>query len=838
MKNVHLKIIVIATAFAIALAAALLFSGKEEKKEFSYTVLGDATLPVVTLSAEGTDVNTLYGYLKSVNEGEAGKLITPLPKTRELEISITPFGNAVTGISYEVRSIDGSDLIEQTSLESWNEENGVIRALLPIKDISAGDSERRLKIVLTTEKLSEISYYTTIVDGEDYKTAEMLAYVTDFHNSTFDAAAAQKYAVNWEPDGTRDADSLAVVDIHSNFNRLTYGELSPKQIGEAQIDIVELDETFGSFLLRFELQAENENGTNERYYVEEFFCVQWSASRFYLMSYERRMTQLFYASEETITRDGISFGIVPEEDVSIVSSENGDCVAFISGSEIWCYSSDREEIGQVFSFASSQQLLHRLHREYGEKIISVSNSGDIIFVVYGYMCRGEHEGENGLACYRFSREKNTLEEMAYLSTEHTFEIIKNDIDRLCVKKDNQIYLLFDDTVFSIDERNNETAKIIEGAAAHGFIANPAQSAFAWMQEIKDGVSSKLQIRYLDTGETQIVSVPSDKYVLTQGFIEGDFIYTVGSRSDIGRLGFGRIYPQSELIIADENGEKVGGYKKEAVYISRVTAEDGKITLERIKADGGAYTRIEDEILIQSDKEVVKEEKLLAAGIVERRGKIRRYVIKKATKYDECEVFSPNRISYAKEAVRSDTHDGRELFYGYEKGRLKGVFEKAGEAITAVGDGMGYVIGSDGNRIWHRKGIKTGTVMANILKEAIISDSISPLDMCVEMILKSEGVDPGKLSMEGKSPAEVLAEAKITALDLTGCTYKQAMAFLEKGALVIALDENDTPYLIAGYDTYNSLIYSFDKKDTYKMGRGDTEKMVENGGFRLFSYIRG
>lgn len=66
------------------------------------------------------------------------------------------------------------------------------------------------------------------------------------------------------------------------------------------------------------------------------------------------------------------------------------------------------------------------------------------------------------------------------------------------------------------------------------------------------------------------------------------------------------------------------------------------------------------------------------------------------------------------------------------------------------------------------------------EEAIISDSISPLDMCVEMILKSEGVDPGKLSMEGKSPAEVLAEAKITALDLTGCTYKQAMAFLEKG----------------------------------------------------------
>ena len=64
-----------------------------------------------------------------------------------------------------------------------------------------------------------------------------------------------------------------------------------------------------------------------------------------------------------------------------------------------------------------------------------------------------------------------------------------------------------------------------------------------------------------------------------------------------------------------------------------------------------------------------------------------------------------------------------------------------------------------------------------------------------------------------------------------------MAFLEKGALVIALDENDTPYLIAGYDTYNSLIYSFDKKDTYKMGREDTGKMVEKGGFRLFSYIR-
>lgn len=839
MKKNFFKTGIIAGAFLIALAIALIFSGSDEKTEISYTVLGDSTLPVISLGAEGYDVNTLYGYLGEVNEKEAQRLITPLGKNREIKASVYVFGNTVTGISYEIRSLDGSDLIEKTELENWSESEGVISAMLPVKDISGGAAGRRLKIILTTEKISEINYYSTIVEAKDYKTAEMLSYVNSFHNASFDAAKAQEYAVNWEPDGSGDDENLAFVDIHSSFRQFTYKDLAPKQAGPALLDILELDETFGSFLLRFELLAENEYGKTDRYKVEEFFCVQWTQQRFYLMAYERRMTQVFEAGETGINEDGLNFGVVREEDILSQRSENGTYFAFVQAGELWCYSAEKEEIGQVFSFSAAQNLLYKLNDDYRIKIMSVSDEGDISFIVYGYMLRGGHEGECGLSFYKYSRKDNILLEIVYLTTDHTVDAIEKDLDVLCVKKGKLTYLLFDDTIFSVNEEGGELVRVIEGASAHNVKTNAAQSAFAWIQDVESGISSKLQVRYLDTGKTSVISVSDDEYVRPWGFIENDFFYTVGDRSEIGTVGFDRSYPQKELIIADENGKSIGGYKKQDVRIGRVIVEDGKIILERIKKTGSGYENIENEVLMQSDKEIKKEEKLLRSEILEKRQRVWKLVIKKAPEYDDCRTFSPGQISPAKESYGSDTNDERNLFYAYAKGEFTGVYENAGEAVLAVSDDMGYVIDSGGNHVWHRKGKSINGAKIILPKDVKPGEGLLPLDMCVEMVLKYEGINGVSAEdFSSFSASQLLSEkAGLVVMDLTGCTIRQSMIFLEKGAPLIMLGEDDAPYLITGYDSANITIYSFEKDSYYKMGQEKAESLAELGGKRILSYVK-
>ena len=43
-------------------------------------------------------------------------------------------------------------------------------------------------------------------------------------------------------------------------------------------------------------------------------------------------------------------------------------------------------------------------------LVRVSKNGDIDFVLYGYMNRGEHEGCVGTAVYHYSSEQNVIEE--------------------------------------------------------------------------------------------------------------------------------------------------------------------------------------------------------------------------------------------------------------------------------------------------------------------------------------------------------------------------------------------------------------------------------------------
>ena len=42
--------------------------------------------------------------------------------------------------------------------------------------------------------------------------------------------------------------------------------------------------------------------------------------------------------------------------------------------------------------------------------MKMKNNGDIAFLVYGYMNRGKHEGENGISVYQYTASDQKIEE--------------------------------------------------------------------------------------------------------------------------------------------------------------------------------------------------------------------------------------------------------------------------------------------------------------------------------------------------------------------------------------------------------------------------------------------
>lgn len=835
-KSTIKKLIIVGAVFIVAAVIAVIVINARSGGEVSYVVSPEPSLPVVTLKSEGLSINTLYGYIDREVSDEAYESITPLLADHKLPIEITTSSEKVTGISYEIRSIDGSDLIENSVVEGWSETESGVSGVLPIKDILEDGVEYRLVIKLTTDNSKEACYYTRIVYSEDYKVKEMMEYVQDFHASTFSASKAEKYAVNWEVDGSMDTSTLAHVNIHSTFDQLTYSNLAPEEVGDPVITILEMDKTFASFLIRSVIKATDEEGADTEYYVEEFFCVQWSELRFYLMSYDRYMTQIFEAQSSNIKEGELVLGVADEDNISLTKSDAETYLSFVMAGDLWLYSADESEIIEVYSAAENKDIVYRAKRDYDIKVVDVDDEGNVSFIVYGYMNSGAHEGKSGLSYLVYNKEKNVLDELLFINTEKDCETIGIDLDELLMRNGKKTYFLCDDSVFELDEETKETTCLVEGAAAHGLRVSEDGKAIAWAEGNLTH-PKQLQIRYLSNGQSHSISASEGEYVKAVGFSGDDFAYSKGREDDAFIFGFEKIEPQYALVIIDNAGNEIISYEKTGILIRSVKVAEGQIIISRIKQVGDGYEAVDDDTMMQNENVVEEKVSPFETKTVSSRGKILYLKNSKAGSKARFRVSEPEQISNYDGEIKTQTDDDRILYYAYSLGHLRGKFEEANEAIKAVYDDMGYVSASNGYRVWHRKAKE---VTENSIRLPEIEDGITDKlegDLTAMITLAKGNVDVKNQLASGLSAREALEKSGVgITANLEGCTLKQIYYFIEKGYPVLALDKDGEAVLITGYDKYNIIVYDPIAQDTHYVGENDAKELIEEPETRMIALI--
>lgn len=837
------RLIILGGIFLVAAIAFIWLSwGEERQTEVVYDVIEDATLPVVTLEAEGVAVNTLYGYLGDMQASYLQESLTPLTEDRKLPLTIDTYGNQILGIRYEIRSLNGEDLVEEIAIEQWETQDTQVLAFLPIQDIIREGTEYGLKLTLTTDRHAAVDYYTRVMRDSSLHTREMLEYVTDFHSSTFQPAEAEKYAINWEVDNTADKETLANVDIHSDFSQLTYSGLSPIPVGKPQITILELDDTFGSFRIRFELQAESEDTRMNNYIAEEFICLQWSEIRFYLMGYERTMRQIFDASIDTFTEETIEFGVVQESDISVLQSPGGDYRVFTVGGDLWSYSPDRREAVLLFSFQQEDDAgPRRLHEEYDVQVVNVDDDGNAEFFVYGYMNRGSHEGQVGLSYYRYIKEDNALQEIFYVPSDKSYQVLKAGIDTLSHREGNLVYLLFDNNVYAVDYQGQEVVVVVEDADAHGLVVNEEQTAIAWKQGADLQQAEAVQILYLDTGETQLLTAGSGEYMRTQGFIGTDFIGTTGRSSDVQADGFETVYPQYKLSITNREGGVEATYQFDSIYITGVEVGAGQVHLQRIQKNGDVFVRLEDDTLMQNTTELPDIDNVLSSRVGEKRLRVQYLKVETDSGRKTLNVSVPNRVLYNTDTTLQSAEEEPLLrYYAYGAGKLLGIYDNAGDAILVAYDAIGWVTDSLGNRVWHRTARSTDTVQIPVSEDARVTGAAERMAGCLRAILLLEGIgeDVSARLEAGQSAQAVLDELLPgSTVNLSGCDMKQIYYYLAQETPVLVISTDETPLLLVGYDPYNVDVYDPLRGETYKMGQQDAADTFAAADNRFLSYIR-
>ena len=144
-------------------------------------------------------------------------------------------------------------------------------------------------------------------------------------------------------------------------------------------------------------------------------------------------------------------GIAGEE-VELKESDGGNVFAFTVADKLYSYNVTDNKLARLFSFYENIEGLTDLRNMYDRhdiRILSVDETGNVNFMVYGYMNRGRHEGNMGVVVYNYNSMTNTVEEKIYIPYQKSYELLKNDISRLSyVNRVNVYYFMLNGCVYA------------------------------------------------------------------------------------------------------------------------------------------------------------------------------------------------------------------------------------------------------------------------------------------------------------------------------------------------------------------------------------------------------
>ena len=352
-----------------------------------------------------------------------------------------------------------------------------------------------------------------------------MKFASSFAQMCMDKNAADGLAAYLES-AESSSTNFTAVTIQSPLSTISWGNLSP-QISKKGIPVIkEINETTASISLEYEIKAANENGGAEYYNVTDFYRLRYTDTRIMLLDFQRSADQVFDPQQTVITDDGLLLG-VRDKNVTMLSNEDGSVTAFTQEGALWTYAPDTGKFVDVFDFRRKSNGDFRDSRiEHDIKLLGINDSGDLDFMVYGYMNRGTYEGYCGVGIYHYDHDQNVVEERVFIPTSESFEFLKSDLGTLSyVNKDNQLFLLLAGKLYQINIDESSYDVLADNIDGNQFAVSATNAHAAW--RISDGDQAG-QVKFIDfdTLETRNDAPDAGQSLRVLGFMNEDVVYGI------------------------------------------------------------------------------------------------------------------------------------------------------------------------------------------------------------------------------------------------------------------------------------------------------------------------
>ena len=794
-----IKAVIYFLVFIAASVLTYIFTiGKTVSAPDTHSMKG-AGLPVVYMSSEsGIKYNYLHGYTGEVNETQLHEAITPIDGNRVLNINVKQYGCAVSGVGYELWTVDMKTLVERAEGVDYSGKDGVINATLEFKNLINKGQEYLLKIKLNTESYEKVCYYTRIVKLEDASVENRLSYVDTFSENTRKDETLSKVTAKLEPNSSGDNTNLGRVNIHSKLKQVGFANLQIEMRSTRRFTITEIDETRTSIVVTYKAATSDDTG-DFNYNIREFYRIyQPDKSVTYVYNFERWMDQEFTPSKGLNNKGEVYLGIRSGTDVNMKSSSNGNITAFVVDGNLWVFSAVKNSFSKVFTFEElDTDGIREEYNKYGIKILNVYNNGNVDYLVYGYMNKGQHEGEIGISVFKYETTGRTSKEIIYIPRTDSYEIIAQDVEELAyLTSENVFYMYSNGAVYYLDCNTKEYMITDINIIPELSMVSEGQSIYVYQTGNNPNECKDLKILYLSTGEIYTLKADANEYIKMLGYIDGNIVY--------GKSFTDMLYVDSEgkeslplytIIIMNKDRKEVRRYGEDKVYVINAVFTKEQIVFERVKkTDEGTFVTTHSDALLSgsensrksleiiTDETDFRQKEQYISMIVGGNGKALVY---------ECKYeYSDNVNVMISDIYKQDT----KYYYAYAFGELEGLCDSLSEAIVIANAGAGVVINSNGERLWDRyKATSYKLTLADEWKG--ITNEIAGA-----YIVENKGTDK----------------------DLSGNTIDAAVYYVAKGNPIMAKTGNGVYELVYRYDSKN--VYTYDltsqKEKTYTKDKFD------------------
>ena len=836
-------IIRIAVCVVVFLASALIIGSIMHQGHNNMTMeMAPATLPMITMESGGVACNELHGNTVEMDVAYQKDCITLLGEGRQANFTVDTFGREITGISTEVRSIDGSRLIENSEVTGWKANGKSFSVSLTLKDLIDTNTQYSLTLILELEGEQKVYYYTTILWNDDVHISEILEFATDFHGKLYDKEVAKELTKYLEPNSKlTDNGTFHKVNIHSSFQQITWGSLEPVQEDAASIRLTQISGNVASLLMDFVVSTGE--GKNKIYYnVEEYYRVRYTSERMYLLDYERTMTQI-PDTTRMYANDKILLGIT-DENVDMMESADGNTVVFSDMGQLLSYNAATNGLTVIFSFYDKDNADRRtLYDNHGIKILDVDEGGNVKFAVYGYMNRGRHEGETGIQIISYDNSLNTIEEEVYIPYSKSYAVLKDEMEQLLYRNRQQhVYFFLENGVYDVDLENRSAEQLVSIRQDDSLQVSENHEIIVWQEGDDINHSNQLNVRNLNTGEQTVIRAEDGEAIRPLGFMGEDIIYGVARESDIRTENSGQIfYPMYKVCISNSSGNNLKEYGQDGIYIVDCAIEGNQITLSRIqRSENGSYQEILNDQIMNNVEEEPGQNKVVTADI----DIYERYVqIQTKTTIDTktIKVLNPKEVVF--EGGRELTLDAVSevsRYYVYNAYGVQGIYSAPGKAVKEAYDSSGVVTNDRGITVW-LKGNRVSRNQIMAIKEESVTDQKNSLTVCLDNILRHAGITRNTEYdlAQGKTAIQILEEnmTGVQVLDLSGCSLDAVLYYVNQDIPVLAILEDGEAVLVTGFNEFNVVIMEPSTGKLYKKGMNDATTWFAENGNHFISYMK-